>query len=784
MTTEAVRAPLVVDGGTGLAAAYCAALLGQAGCDVVLLEPPTGDPLRHWTCGGPPSDGRDGALFRHLRAGHRSVVVDDPGAWIESADVVLTAPGGVLGLPRQAATSNPAAVVVSISPYGLTGPYAGRPGTELTLQADGGALAGRGIAELPPYSAGGQVVQWVAGAYAAAAASAYLYGARRGAGGTVIDVSVQEVATLSSTLFADLYASMRGRPSLDGPPPRSVETPSIEPTSDGWVGFNTNTRQQFENFLVLIERFDLLDGPVDGWASLATRAARLSEWQQMVRSWTTRHTTAEIIERAVELRIPVAPVSNAQTLPGIDHVIARGLLRPEADGPAIGPRRPWIIDGVKAPAPTPAPGLGADGEASPSARISAAGRPAAVAGRPLAGLRVLDLTNWWAGPAATGFFALLGADVVHVEGPKNLDGGRMSAMPGTGDGDWWERSAFFLQPNLDKRGIVLDLTQEEGRDLLLQMVADVDLVVENFTPRVLEKVRLDWDVISAVNPRAVLVRMPAFGLAGPWRDRPGFTQTMEQATGAAWLTGHPQDQPRIQRGPCDPNAGMHAVIAALTALEQRDATGRGCLVESAMFDTAIAICPEPVLEWTAYGRLLEREGNRSPWANPSGLYACAGVEKWIAIGCADDAQWLALAHVLDRQDWIADPALADAQGRRAAADELDKGIAEWAGGRTVEDAVETLVSAGVPAAPAIDPRASSQHPQIAFRGMFELVDHPVAGTHPIPTLPFRVDGVDRWHRTPAPTLGQHNAEVLAGLGVSAEALAGLEQRGVVSTRPL
>ena len=242
-------------------------------------------------------------------------MVGDPSAWIEAADVVLTAPDGVLTDPRRVAASNPAAVVTSISPYGLTGPYAGRAGTELTLQADGGALAGRGIAELPPYSAGGQVVQWVAGAYAAAATSAYLYGARRGAGGTVIDVSIQEVATISSTLFADLYTSMRGRPSLDGPPPRSVETPSIEPTSDGWVGFNTNTRQQFENFLVLIERFDLLDGPVDGWASLATRAARLSEWQQMVRSWTTRHPTAEIIERAVELRIPVAPVSNAQTLP-------------------------------------------------------------------------------------------------------------------------------------------------------------------------------------------------------------------------------------------------------------------------------------------------------------------------------------------------------------------------------------------------------------------------------------------------------------------------------------
>ncbi len=779
-----VNPPLVVDGSTGLAAAYCAALLGQAGCDVVFLEPPDGDPLRRWTTAGPPDDGRDGALFRHLRAGHRSVVTDDASGWFAAADVVITTPDGVIGDAQGLSTAQPATVVVSLSPYGLTGPYAGRPATELTLQADGGALAGRGIPELPPYAAGGQVVQWVGGAYAAAAASAYLYGARRGAGGTLIDLSLHDVATLSCTLFADMYASMRGRPPLTGAPPRTVETPSIEPSADGWVGFNTNTRQQFENFLLLIEQVELMDGPADGWARLQTRQARLPEWQRLVREWTTRHSTAEIIERAVELRIPVAPVSTAQTLLRLDHVRARELLRPGAEGDAVGPRRPWLIDYELAPAPTPAPALGESNGAPPPPRV--APRPAAWAapGRPLTGLKVLDLTNWWAGPAATGLFALLGADVVHVEGPRNIDGGRTSISPGATKDAWWECSAFFLQPNLDKRAVALDLSQDEGRALLLRMVAAADLVVENFTPRVLENLRLGWDVISAANPRAVMVRMPAFGLSGPWRDRPGFTQTMEQATGAAWLTGHPEDQPRIQRGPCDPNAGMHAVVAALAALEQRDATGRGCLVESAMFDTATAICPEPVLEWTAYGRLLEREGNRSPWASPSGLYACRGEERWLALGCSNDEQWQALTVVLGRDDWRASASLAEPSGRRAAADELDAVIAAWAAGRELDEAVETLVAAGIPAAPAIDPRACSEHPQSAARGMFELVDHPVAGTLPTPTLPFRVTGVDRWHRTPAPTFGQHNAEVLSAIGVSDQERAALMDSGVISDRPL
>ena len=778
-----MSAPLVVDGSTGIAGGYCARLLGQAGCDVLLLEPPAGDRLRDWTFDGPPKDGRPGALFRHLRAGHRSVVADDPTVWLQAADVILSAPGGVLGDPRAAAAVNPDAVVLSFSPYGLTGPYAGRPATELTLQADGGALAGRGMAELPPYAAGGQVVHWVSGVYGAAAASAFLYGARRGAGGTVIDLSLQEVATLSSTLFADMYASLRGRPPLAGAPPRSVESPSIEPTADGWVGFNTNTRQQLENFLLLIEQFELMDGPADGWARLQTRQARLDEWQSMVRTWTLQHTTAEIIERAVELRIPVAPVSNAQTLPVCDHVVAREILRSEAAGSAQGPRRPWLIDGSLEPLPKPAPDLGSSSGSLPPARV-AVPRIETERGRPLQGLRVVDLTNWWAGPAATGLFALLGADVIHVEGPKNIDGGRTSLTPGTPTEQWWERSAFFLQPNLDKRGITLELTQPQGRELLLRLIADADLVVENFTPRVLENLDLGWDVVSSVNPRAVMVRMPAFGLGGPWRERPGFTQTMEQASGAAWLTGYPQDQPRIQRGPCDPNAGMHAVVAAFAGLEQRDETGRGCLVESAMFDTAIAICPEPILEWTAYGRLLEREGNRSAWASPSGVYACSGQEQWLALGCADDEQWTALTKVIGRSEWAADPALTDAPGRRAAFEMLDKEIGEWAVVRTLEEAVAPLAAAGVPAAPAIDPRATSEHPQLLARGMYESVEHPVVGAHLMPTLPFRADGVARWHRRPAPTFGQHNAEVLGELGVSAEELADLQSRGIISDRPL
>ncbi len=281
-----------------------------------------------------------------------------------------------------------------------------------------------------------------------------------------------------------------------------------------------------------------------------------------------------------------------------------------------------------------------------------------------------------------------------------------------------------------------------------------------------------------------MVRMPAFGLDGPWRDRPGFAQTMEQVTGLAWLTGFADDQPRIQRGPCDPNGGMHAAFGALVALARRDRTGVGSMVEAPMFEAALAIAAEPVLEWTAYANVIGRDGNRSPRAAPQGLYACRGREQWLALSVTDDTQWAALGKVIGAPAWAGAPELATAAGRRADHDRIDAHLDEWAGAQDLDDAVARLLAAGVPAAPAVDPRRSSAHPQFVARGYVETVDHPVVGCHPLLTLPLRLRGVPRWTRSPAPTLGQHNAEVLGGwLGLPAEQLEALARDGVIGTRP-
>ncbi|HET6965253.1 MAG TPA: CoA transferase [Acidimicrobiales bacterium] len=773
----------VLDLSETIGGGYCAKLLSEAGAEVVKGERPGGAPIRRWSCAGPDSVS-SGALYAYLHGGHTSVVADEEvlRPLLAAADAVITDLPGPGPDPVDLASDHGSLVVASITPYGLTGPYAGLPASELTAQADGGALAVRGHPSRPPIQAGGQSTEWLAGAYAAAGVLAALRRRGRTGRGGLVDVSWAEVASLSCTLFADITDSVAGRPDLSlRPAARSLETPSVEPTADGYVGFNTNTAQQFSDFLVLIGRTDLLDED-PSWSGLGTRIQRWDDWNAIVHEWTTAHTTAEIVDQAALLRIPVAPITDGETVLAVDHFAERGVFRPDPTGRFKYPRRPWRIDGEEIPALGAVPESGAEPprwEPRP-ARVAPTGGDDAL---PCAGLRVVDLTTWWAGPAASGLLAGLGADVIHVESASHPDGMRMTGGMFAPRDRWWELSGFFLSTNVNKRDVTLELGDPEARRLLLELVAGADVVMENFSPRVIERFDLDWDVIHTVNPTAVMVRMPAFGLDGPWRDRPGFAQTMEQVTGLAWLTGHVDDQPRIQRGPCDPNAGVHAAVATLVALERRDATGIGCFVEVPMVEAALAIAAEPVLEWTAYGNRLSRTGNRDPRACPQGVYPCLGVERWLAISVLDDDQWAGLVGAIGEPVWAKDPELATWEGRRRREDEVDAHLAEWAALQDLDRAVQSLRARGVPAAPAWDPRRVSEHPQFAARGFYEVVDHPVAGRHAVPTQPFRLSGVDRWARRPAPTLGQDNSEVLRSIGVDEAGLARLESAGIVGDRP-
>ncbi len=404
---------------------------------------------------------------------------------------------------------------------------------------------------------------------------------------------------------------------------------------------------------------------------------------------------------------------------------------------------------------------------------------------PLAGLKVLDATAWWAGPASTQVLAALGADVVHVESIQVIDGMRpAAALPFATLDEWWERSCFFLSINTNKRGITLDLGSERGRELFLGLVAWADVMVENYTPRVIENWDLGWERLKEINPRLVMCRMPAFGLDGPWRDRVGFAQTMEQLSGLSWVTGHRDGPPIMPNGPCDPLGGMHAAFAMLTALEQRDATGVGCMIEAPLVESALNLAAEEVLEFSAFGRIGERLGNRCRERAPQGVYRCEGDEQWVArlrrgraVACTGGT---ARHTRVDAGSRARRPSPGVSTHMISLISTSPSGSAP----RGASDAVDRLLAAGVAAAPVVDNRDVVTHAVFEARGFAEWSDHPVTGRLPVTTLPYRWSGIERWIRCPAPTLGQHNHEVLSSiLGLDKEEIERLEEAGVIGTRP-
>ncbi|GIH73599.1 CoA transferase [Planobispora longispora] len=628
-----------------------------------------------------------------------------------------------------------APITVDISPYGRGGPR--RPWTDFTLQAESGSLRLRGLPDSYPLMAGGRPAEWVAGALAAGGALAAVLGGQS----AHVDVALLDVHAYVTNLFVDAAAALRG----DSREPAILRhrlSPSVEPTLDGWVGFNLASAQNLQDFMILIERPDLLAD--EELTTHYGRYRRAEEWNEIVQSWTRRHTTAHILEQAALLRIPCSPVHSATTVVNDPHMIERGFFREGR------PDVPFLIDGRR-----PRPG-------GPPLRH----RETKTGQRPLSGLRVLDLGTWWAGSFAATLLGSLGADVLKVESTRRVDGARLL------NGDprqelWWERGPFYLGANHNKKGITLDLTDPEGLSLLKRLIAESDVLLENFAPRVLDNLGLDWEGVHALNPALVMLRMPAFGLTGPLRERVGYAQTVEQYSGLCWTTGYPGGPPTNPSGPSDPMGGANAVFALLAALR----LGRGVLVEAPLVEAAITMATGSA-ESSVEGRI----GNRTPGIAPQGAYPCAGTESWVAISVMTDDQWASLRDLAKLPRWLTDSDLDRLAGREAQHDLMDRELAEWTAGQDAGELVAALRERDIPAAELADPRFIHE----SLTRLFEEVDHPVTGPIRLPVVPYRYSGIERWSYLPPPTLGQHNAEVLDLTPDQVEALA---TRGVIGTRP-
>jgi crotonobetainyl-CoA:carnitine CoA-transferase CaiB-like acyl-CoA transferase len=403
---------------------------------------------------------------------------------------------------------------------------------------------------------------------------------------------------------------------------------------------------------------------------------------------------------------------------------------------------------------------------------------------PFAGLRVLDLGTFWAGPFVGCYLGAFGADVIKVESTRRPDAFRYNtAFPEQGP-DWYERSGLFQATNLNKRDLTLDLTSPRAQQVFDRLLARCDVLFENFSPRVIAQLGLDWEHVHAVNPRAIMVRMPGFGLDGPWRDFVGFGNSFEHAGGLTAATGYPDLPPLGPGGYADPIVALHALVAIQAALEQRERTGEGQLIELAQIEVVAALAAEQVITYDLTGEIPPRRGNRSRVMAPQGVYATADEDGFVAVSVRSDEEWQALVAVVN-DPRLQRPEFDELLGRQAAHDELDMVLRGWASRRTAAAAEAALVDAGVPAARVLIPALMYEDPQLEAVGYYQAITHPVTGERRYPGWAARhSDGPPTHHRYTAPLLGQHTNEVLVEAGLDREQIAALERTGLTGTAPL
>jgi len=774
----------VVEISDRIAGDYCGKLLVDAGAQVRKIAPPQGDSLRSFTASGLATpDGADSPLFGYLNAGKRSLTwpAADLSSELAGADIIVVtatrSQAAEMGIdPQQLLAEFPRAVVVTISDFGWTGPFADRAASEFTLQAWSGLTGFRGDPAGPPISIGGDLGEYMGGVFAAFGALAVRRRIDHGGPGEHLDLSMLEAITLMQSgewLHSQLLQV--------APVSRTVEVPSIESAKDGYIGITMVTGQQWLDFAAMVDCADLTELP--------QLSFQIGRWayrdfiREQIRPWLAERTVEEIVELGQLFRLPIAALGNGATIRDTAYVKERGAFVRNPAG-FHQPRTPWLMSRCRPASLRSAPSAGEADDTAPWPR-RADGEPPSDPELPFEGVRVVDLTAFWAGPAATHLLAAFGADVVKVESIQRPDGIRYSGGMRKDVDDWWEYGWVFHAMNTNKRSVTLDLGSADGRRLFNELIVDADVVIENFSPRVMDHFGLSADELLAVNPRLVIARMPAFGLDGPWRDRVGFAPTMEQIAGLAWVTGLPDGPPVPPRGACDPLAGVHAAFAVTAALSYTARTGEGQLVELPMIETVMNATAIQPIEAEVFGVTLTRQGNRGHGGAVQNLYCCAGDDDWLALTVRTDEQWQALVDLMGRPPWTNDDRFGTVAGRRDRADHIDRGLQDWFGGQKLGRSVDDLAAAGIPAAPVVSPSLVTENPQLEDRGFFETLDHPRTGPGRYPRPPFApLDGRYSWLMRPPPTLGEHNGEVLRDLcGLSDHDLEVLAAAGVIGTRP-
>ncbi|MEO8540179.1 MAG: CoA transferase [bacterium] len=767
--SSALAGVRVLELAQGVSGPYCGKLLAGLGADVIKIEPAAGDRSRR---DGPfPGDLADperSGLFLHLNTGKRSVTGSTAEAerLLGSADVVILdlRPAQLIeaGIDLERwRREYPRLVIGSVTTFGLEGPYADYLGGELVAYSLGGYAMLTGSPDREPLKAYGSLVEFQAGAQLALGVMGALLSRDVTGHGQIVDTAAMQAATFllgaveQSAHFYGRIARRNGTRLLGFPPEHSYPS-TIRPCADGYVHCHSNNRY-LDLLGALIPNPRLTEPDL-----LGAMMAHADEIDAIMDEWLADKNREEIVAQAQELRLPFTEVREPGEVMAEAHHKERGsfvTVEHPVAGPIFQPGAPFRMSATPwetKPAPSLGQHDGATWQDEPTQEFAHSKRTAS---KPLAGLRVIDFTNAVAGPIAAFILADLGAEVIKIEAPTSrpkVAAGVAPLLEGA-DAPSYNRIMTFNELNHGKRSFALDVATAEGKAIFLELAAKSDIVVQNFAPRVMGNLGIDYEALKAVNPRIILASMPAFGLSGPFRDRISYGPGIDAMSGLSHLTGY-SDGPPMKPGNffCDQQAGVLTAFAVCAAVRHAERTGEGQHIELAMIEGEFQVLGDAYIDYAMNGRERRRSGNDHPAMEPHGMFRCKGEDAWVAIAIETDRQWRTLAALCDRSDLSAD----NYAERRRHPGEIHAAVEEWTLRRTPLEVQTALQRVGVPAAAVLNALELLGDPHVATYHGFEYVDTPGVGPTPYPRVAFRLSETPVPVSGPAPGFGEGNRYVL------------------------
>ncbi len=769
-----------------MAGAVCSRALADLGADVIKVEPPEGDSAR---MAGPfPNDEphlEKSGRFLCLNVNKRGITldVDFPSGrdallgLVCESDVFVTdlRPPELrdhkIEFPALAAM-NTRLVMAAISPFGQTGPYRDFNGGELIAWHAGGlgyetpAHAITDPNAQPPLKLAGQQAMHLSG-WAAATGVMLALADRDSTGrGQLVDVSSMEAIAniVRGSLILHPYdvsrvARTRQKSGFSASP--------MFQCKDGYVSISLSQEHWWQTLTEAPGAPPELKGP--DYADAGGRRLNATALEALITSWFMKYTREQLYEIFIPLRLPCFPVNSMREVTGSPQYAAREFFATQDHplaGPVTHPGPVTRLTGVHRQPRMPAPTLGQYDSAEfnnvrqpdpDESQNPDAGGGGSSGKLPLAGVRVVDFGWFYAAPYAGAWLGAMGAEVIRVESAARIEYNRQAANARAEGIPGINRSSIWNGVNFSKLGVTLNLSTDEGKKLALQLAGKCDVVIENFSAGVIDRLGLGYDSLSKVNPGAILMSCSTLGAFGPESKVSGLGPNIQVYAGLPHISGYEDGPPALGGGSWpDFVVGIIATFGTLVALRDRRRTGKGQHIDLAMAEVITSMIPEAVMDYLMNGRERGRQGNHDPSMSPHSVYPAQGHDQWVAIAVSNDDEWRAMCEVAGHNEWVNDPRFADLASRKKNEEELDSLIAQWTARDSPYGIMYALQEFGVAAAPVMSVFDLVANPQLLERGYFVEIDHPEVGPRKTPGIPIKLSGLPNLNYYAAPTLGQHN----------------------------